>query len=503
MKSARGDFSQFANPSMALALGFCAAGAAVLVAGPMKGLVAMIGLLVVALCFMQPMACFFFVALTNTSFQVLGSAHIVGTPTSLSKIFGMVAVGSLLLHMMFAGWKLTASPLYRAIFAFFLVVLLWDFAVHHNGTEPFEGTNRYLLIVLITAITSTIAGQTQRSLDTAIILFSIAMSVTGIIGILEHFLPSLAVQSDDARTGLGTIGGIVDRESLEGVEIKRITGGIGDANWLSYSVAMSLPLLIYLWHRWPGFWPRAALCAMGALQAIALVFSYTRTGMLGFAIGAAFLLVRGVVPLRMLLSGLAVVLLAASIYLPPGFADRMFSSKYLKEGSTPLRTFFVTNATDIWLQSPIVGHGYKGFGELFRDSVYRRLPNDVRMEAWAVDLEESIRSGRENVADIGAHNLQLELLVEYGLVGFVLYFSIFILAFRELIRIEATGPPHLRILAIAIEAALIAFLFCGLLGHAKYLKVLWFLFGFVMAARRISFAGDASAKTLLEAGPAR
>jgi hypothetical protein len=65
---------------------------------------------------------------------------------------------------------------------------------------------------------------------------------------------------------------------------------------------------------------------------------------------------------------------------------------------------------------------------------------------------------------------------------------------------EQRGPPHLRLLAIALSASLIAFLVCGLLGHAKYLKFLWIIFGVVMAAARVSRLGDSPVRPLLAQG---
>ena len=486
------------RPKVNLFYGIALASALILLMGPAKGLVISLGILVVFLSLIHPIVGLAIVVFANTSFQVLGSAHITGAPLSLSKMFGAISLGAVVLHMMFSGWKITKSSVYKPILGFWVVVFLWDFLVQNPETAFMEGTNRLIQMALLLTLVATIAGQSNRMLDVAVWVFSAAMALTGIIGLMEHFLPQLAIESDDPRLALGAIGGIIDNESLSGVVIKRITGGIGDANWLAYSLAMSVPLLIYAWHRWESFWPRFFVMFLGGLQLVALVLSYTRTGFLGLGAAGLYLIWRRTVPFKPMLFLFVVGILGGALYLPPGFVDRMFSSKYLKEGSTPLRKLYVSQAARIWSSQPIFGYGYKGFGINFYEAMLTKWPDDPRLQAWAFEMERSVVEGRELVSNIGPHNLELEILVEYGLVGFVFYFGIFVFAFRELTMAEKTGPPHLQILAICIKAGLIAFLVCGLLGHAKYLKVLWLLLGLSVATKRVAMVGDTPVKSLLE-----
>jgi len=466
--------------------------------GATKGLVVVLALIIVSVAFVHPMTGLTIAVFANTSLQVLGSSHIIGAPASLSKIFGAVTVGALILHMAYAKWKITASPIYIPILAFLVVVFAWDTQVANPETGFFEGTIRLFLMILLCTTVATFAGQSQRKLDQTVLAFIFAISLTGIIGLAEHFLPSLALKSDDPRLAQGAIGGIIDAESLTGVVIKRITGGIGDANWLSYTIAMAVPLLIYGWHRWTSFWSRSLILSLGGLQLIALVLSYTRTGFMGLAVAFVYLLLRRVLPLRPVMAIIVMGLAMSMVYLPPGFMDRMFSSKYLKEGSTPIRRLYFEYAVEIWKDQPVFGYGYKGFGINFYNRVMATSPDSHRLAWWQDDLENSVVDGRELVSNIGAHNLELELLIEYGLLGAFLYFSIFWVAFSEMRKVMVRGPPHLRILAIAISAGLLAFLTCGFLGHAKYLKFLWLLFGLAMAVRRVSLVGDSPTRSLFE-----
>ncbi len=467
---------------------------------PMKATIVMLAIGTVFLSLVVPMVGLWINLFANSSLQVLGSAHIIGAPTSLSKMFGMVSLAAIILHFLFANWKVTGSALYKALFLFAIPVLIWDFFPVSNEVGTMEGISRLSQMVLLVFLISTIAGQSRRALDLAVLGLFCAVALCGIIGAAEHFLPSFAIESDDPRVAAGTLGAVIDRESLDGVALKRISGGVGDANWLAYTIAITVPLLVYAWDRWKGLWVRSVFLFLAALQMIALVLSYTRTGFLGLGFAGLYLILRGVVPLRPLLAIVGVGAIGFMLALPEGFVDRMFSPSYLKEGSTPLRAFFVTEASNLFMQNPLVGTGFKSFGAQFYEGIQTRLPEDVRLEAWANDTIDSVESGRELVSNIGAHNLALELLVEYGLVGAVLYGLIFVVAWREATLLEQSGDRSLRIMGTVMKAAMIAFMFCGLLGHNKYLKIIWIMFGLLLAARRLAIVGDSGTDNLLKVG---
>ena len=107
------------------------------------------------------------------------------------------------------------------------------------------------------------------------------MAICGAIGMLEYFVPRLAVGSDDDAL---RIGAVVDRASLQGVELRRITGGLGDSNWLAASVIAVLPINLYWWRLAQGRVGRSLVVGIAGLQLLALVLSYTRAGFLGLAV---------------------------------------------------------------------------------------------------------------------------------------------------------------------------------------------------------------------------
>jgi hypothetical protein len=452
-----------AGPLVALGLALAALGGLILFISPTLGLVATV--------------------FANTCFQIMGSSHVIGLPTSASRAIAAATLVVWAIHVLIGRRQVVWSPQVPAIMALTVMVVAWDVMLP-GPAGAMAGTARLSAALILFVLVSQIAGHGLTTVNVFAYALIAAMTTSGIIGVMEHFLPALHIESDDPRLEQGAVGAVLDRESLGGVVIKRITGGVGDANWLAYSLAAAMPLLLWAWHRHADLRMRALIGLAAVLMMTGLVLSYTRTGFIGLGVAVVYLLWRRVLAWRYIVIAGLLVGAAALVYMPPGLADRFFSQRYMQEGSTPLRTLFKSRAYEIWLQSPVIGHGFAGFGQRFYERVQRRdLPNDERLTAWADDLNRSVVEGRERVENIGAHNLYLEILCEYGAVGLAVFTVFMAMVFRDLKWVEARGSPDERVLAICITAGLVAFLACGLLGHAKYLKVPWMLAGAALAMR--------------------
>lgn len=475
------------SESFAARWGAAGAGAALFVgtalAGPIMALGAAIAVLVGVAIYLAPMIGLAATVFANTSFQIMGSAHLTGLPTSASRAVAAVTLIAWLAQVMVGRRRPIASAQNLALAALAGMVVLWDI-VMPSAAGQMAGATRLVSALILFVLVAQIAGRSFRSLAGFVHVLLAAMATCGVIGMAEHFLPTLHIESDDQRLEEGAVGAVLDRESLEGVVIKRITGGLGDANWLAYSLACAMPLALWAWSRTNDIRVKALVALAALLMAAGLALSYTRTGFFGLAVAVLYLIWRRALPWRHLAIAGILAGGAALVYLPPGFTERFFSESYLKEGSTPLRALFKTRAYQIALESPLIGHGFAGFGARFYESVQRReFPNDDRLLAWAADLERAVADGRERVENIGAHNLYLELLCEYGLIGLAVFTLFAALVFRDLRWVAARGSGDERLLAICIAAGLVGFLACGILGHAKYLKVPWMLAGASVALR--------------------
>ena len=153
-----------------------------------------------------------------------------------------------------------------------------------------------------------------------------------------------------------------------------------------------------------------------------------------------------------------------------------------------MRTDLYRSALHIAAERPIFGWGYGQFGYQF----IKRLNTDMSMRvgAWGADLQRAIDRGQEQVYNIGTHNLYLEIQVEYGLLGLIPFLGFLYLVLNDYRLGMSIGDEDLRNLSIYLFAGTIAFLACGMLGHAKMLKILWILAGLGVAVRRLAILGD-------------
>lgn len=360
-------------------------------------------------------------------------------------VFGLVVALGPLLTPAFAD-SLTGIGKYAMMFAPYLLVA--NLAVHRRGVT---------VVVASITITATLAA---------------------CLAMVERFLPGVQLEFD----GVG-LGAHIDDQSL-GTAIKRVTGGIGDANWFSYTMATTLPLCLYWFRAYRQNWVRFAAVAAALLQLAGLVLSYTRTPLVGLA-GAVLLLlwtrrIRWLPALAVAVLGAA----SAPMWLPAGFLERFFSAEYVKEGSTPVRREIFSMALELVRDKPLLGHGYQQYGPQF-------IERSTTEMGW--EWERRDRTGDEPAHLLRAHNLYLDVWVQHGLVGLVPLMLMYGWLLRELWQVARAHPPDSREteLALALMACLISFYLCGLGGHSQELKIFWIIAGLVAAFRRVAWGGAA------------
>ena len=360
----------------ALVPSLVAAIAAVLFAtlGPTKTIAVVFGIILSAAIFEWPIVGLVAVFFSETCFQVLGSAHLTGLPVSVGKLLGTLTLAMWALKFLRDRIALTYSPQMLALLGYFCAMVVVSLLVHPLEPAPENGFFKFLQVALLFWLTANIAGQSRQLLLAACFGLSAAIAGAGVIGILEHFVPSFGIEADDPALQLGALGGVLDRDSLDGVTIRRITGGLGDSNWLAYTLAAVIPLNLFWWHRVRAIPAAAVVIAIAGLQVLGLVLSYTRAGLVGLAVAIGYLLWRRALPPGPVFAAALVGSLVALFWLPAGFVDRMFSLQYLEEGSTPMRKDLTGTALYFALQRPILGYGYGQFGvEFMRRTQHRSV----------------------------------------------------------------------------------------------------------------------------------
>lgn len=472
-----------------------AVGAALLAASAVAGpVVAAGGTLALAAAFVvyhAPMVGLAAMLLAGTALQVLGSEHITGLPVSLGKAAGALTLAAWGARALAQGLPLTYSPQLLALLAFAASVFLAGF-VAPDPAEAREGLFRYAQLLLLFLMIAAIAGESARRLDAACAVLTAAMALSALIGLAEFFVPSLALDSDDPALVQGSIGAIVDRDSLDGVEIKRITGGLSDSNWFAYTLACVLPLNLYLFRRHASAPARLALLGAAGLQGVGVVLSYTRSALVAAVVVVGVLLLRRRLPLGPLLAAAVLGAAALAAWSPAGL-QRVFSVEYAREGSTPLRTWLLLGGVSLVAERPVSGYGYNGFGPAFADWLAAQPDLDESVATWERELERRVAAGEERYEWVMPHNTAIQVWVEFGLLG-LLAFSAFLLALLRDLRVARRfGDDGHALLSDCLLAGALGFLACAAFGHLALLKLVWILGGLAAALRRVALT-DAAAR---------
>ena len=355
----------------------------------------------------------------------------------------------------------------------------------------FDGLFRIAQVYLLYVLLANIAGESRSVFTILTISVMVAISISGVISICEYFIPWLTIADGKEASALGAV---IDSHSIPGLEIRKVSGGIGDSNLLAFTVATAFPLNIYLWRQYPGLLPRClTLLACGLLLA-GLLFSYTRGGVIGLGCATIYLLWKRRLPVKALVIAGLLACSVGVFWMPTGFAERMFSIKYLKEGeSTSARSELILAGVHAFQQSPFLGHGYGQFG-----NEYLKYIRQVPSSPWSDEIERSINSGKEEVQNVITHNMYLELAVEYGLAGLLPFLAFVALVFFDLAVIEKNGSKADADLAVCLAAMLVCFMVCAIFGSLKVQKILWIVAGLSAALRRLSITEAAASSNVNE-----
>jgi hypothetical protein len=389
-----------------------------------------------------------------------------------SKVFtGLVALGWLVAALrdrIAPTWAPHMLPL-----AGFVAVAVLAPVLTPAFSDGLIGVGKYAMMFAPYLLVANLAIS-QRGVRIGAAAVTAAATLSALLAVVERFLPGI-----DLTFGQGiALGAHVDAGSIDGVQIMRVTGGIGDANWFSYTMATAVPLCLYWYNTAQTVWLRLAAVAMALLQLMGVVLSYTRTPLIGLAGVVMYLVWKRKLPLGPLLLASVLGLATAPLWLPQGFVDRFLSEKYLREGSTPMRREIFGMAVQLIAQRPALGHGYQQFGPQFIQQSKTEMGDE-----WKRRDED----GSEPAHLLRAHNLYLDVWVMHGAIGLVPLVLFYLLLLRELGQVAAHASPEQAELAVALSACLIAFYLCGVGGHSQELKIFWVLAGLAAGLRRVVY----------------
>lgn len=397
--------------------------------------------------------------------QRLGGSALLGP----AQIACALALPALVARALRQGQGLTWAP-HMAWLAAYVLLMLGSRIWAHSAEMWEVGVQKHVMLLLPYLLLANLASS-RADVRLQVLVIYLTVVASAVIGIGEFLLPGVQFSMGEV-----TLGARIDDISLESGAIKRVTGGIGDGNWFSYTMASGLPLALYFMRRARSLPARVAFGASALLCLAALVLSYTRTGLVGLAAAIALLVWMRRIPVLPLAMAGIVAAVSAPVWMPPGFAERIFSLRYFEEGSTPIREEITATALRLIAERPLTGWGYSQYGPQFM----QRTQSETGLMMVERDL-----SGEEDAHYLRAHNLVLDTAVQFGVPATLALVAFMIGLLRECAQVRRHGNADDGDLALLLAASLVAFYVCGMGGHSQELKIFWLVAGLVAALRRV------------------
>ena len=201
---------------------------------------------------------------------------------------------------------------------------------------------------------------------------------------------------------------------------------------------------------------------------VAVVLVSARSAIIGLGIGAGIVLLsfyrKRAFPL-MILGGI-LGLVGVIAMMPEATLGRFTAvADFASDRSLFRRLTYVQIGWDLIKQHPIWGVGPGNFPSHYMDDAYRYLPGRTL-------------NPRE------LHNTYLDVLVEYGAIGFALFAAIFALALHAAIKAaHRAATQELRTVAFTLATCLAALMVASAFMPHKDMRYLWLLVGLALCCR--------------------
>ena len=219
----------------------------------------------------------------------------------------------------------------------------------------------------------------------------------------------------------------------------------------------------------------------------AIFLTQSRGAIAGLVVGALLVLMFRPKKLRKQFSAYVFLALIAVIQLVPedllGRLSQATESRDLRDKSAESRLVIIEAQYNIFKNAPILGHGHRG--TLLLSPQY---------------IPDTYLTGDEGNRARGSHNILMSLLVDFGIVGTVLYLSIVYLFLKRLFAMRKSiinlEAGNLSILYMAGVAALMTLMASSMFSNSLRLEIDIFIFGILSSAYYIMQKKKTSDETL-------
>ena len=377
-------------------------------------------------------------------------------PSILLALLSMYTFGCFLIKVIL-GKRTCKFELLDALVLCFMAVMLLGGLISYGGMQSLKAASIYVVLMFGYFLTVGLVN-TKEMLKKSAAVFCASLLLVSVYGLYQNFTGNISAEWIDTDM-FDSIGG-------------RVVSTFENPNMLGLYLILLLPILAAAMIGEKNWWKKPGYILTFAAGAGCLIYTWARGAWLGFLFAAViFLLMWNKRTMGVLMAGvLALPMLIP--YLPTSIVSRFSSIGDLTDTSTNYRVYIWRGSTKMAADYALTGIGV---GEAAFDRIYPYYSF----------------AGIEKAPH--AHNLFLQLFIEVGIFGFIVFLALLICLFQSGFSLAKHGADkEVRLIGCGALCGVLAALVQGMTDYVWYnyrvFFVFWLAIGLVSAARRIDYA---------------
>lgn len=313
-----------------------------------------------------------------------------------------------------------------------------------GGKESFYPAVTYVILMLGYFLTTNLLG-TRELCHHALISFGVSSSIVAAYGVLQYVFGDVTANW-------------LDNEMFSYIP-GRATSFFDNPNVLGTYLVMMIPFIMAIFICVKGFKARGVIFAELTLTVLCLIWTWSRGAWLGGLIGLFSLLMVLNSKNIILLIGAGLSAPLMKYFVPGGVVSRFMSIGNMADSSTYYRVYtwkgVIRMLKDVWISG--IGVGQATFEQMYPSFAYAGIE-----------------------AAPHAHNLIMQITVELGISGAVIFVLLMFFFFQNCFEFLKNSSGESRLLVGAGMSGIAAALVMGLFDHIWYNYRVFFIFWVVV-----------------------
>ena len=286
--------------------------------------------------------------------------------------------------------------------------------------------------------------KTKNEWYNMVTIFALSGLIVGMYGIYQNFF-----------TEATALSGWVDKEMFDEIKM-RVYSTFDNPNVLGQYLVLSIPVVFALCVSAKKAAPRLIFFAIAAVMGVCLIFTWSRAAWVGIVLAIGFFVV---MKDRRWSTLCIVALLILPFVIPESIFSRITSIGDMKDSSTAYRV-------SVWIASFRIAKDYWLGGIGLGSGAFERIYQNYALNGAGFALH--------------SHNFYIQLVVEMGILGLVLFVAIIFMSYKQIVSIRDKNSVNKNV-ALAIGGALIGYLFQGMAENLWYNYRMVFIFWIYLA----------------------